>query len=61
MAKSKFVAVALDADSGQTVKLENSPAGDGAIRIRLKDQEAIDLWLSDLKTILRELESWQES
>ncbi len=61
MAKSKFVAVALDADSGQTVKLENSPAGEGAIRIRLKDQEAIDLWLSDLKTILRELESWQES
>lgn len=61
MAKSKFVAVALDADSGQTVKLENSPAGEGAIRIRLKDQQAIDLWLSDLKTILRELESWQES
>ena len=61
MAKSKFVAVALDADSGQTVKLENSPAGEGAIRIRLKDQQAIDLWLSDLKTILRELESWQEN
>lgn len=61
MTKSKFVAVALDADSGQTVKLENSPAGEGAIRIRLKDQQAIDLWLSDLKTILRELESWQEN
>lgn len=61
MPKPKFVAVALDADSCQTVKMENSPAGDGAIRIHGSNGDSIDLWVSDLKKILKELEGWQES
>ncbi|MBL7716597.1 MAG: hypothetical protein JNL01_14125 [Bdellovibrionales bacterium] len=61
MAEAKFLAVAIDADTGQSVKIENSPAGEGAIRIRTKNRETIDLWLCDLKTILRELENWQQS
>ena len=60
MREAKFLAVALDADSGETVRVQESPAGEGAVRIKLRDYEAIDLWINDLKTILNEIENWQK-
>ena len=60
MREPKFLAVAIDADSGETIKLRSSPAGDGAVRIQVNETDAIDLWINDLKTILREIENWQQ-